>query len=98
MNRSLFRATASTCAAAALTFTFLAVPASSPSQAASLTISDSNCDSFTLTGTAPNQTLNCIVSSVPVCTVTGPTTGTINNSSVNVAATIWLGIFRYSQR
>jgi len=95
MNRSLFRAAASTCAAAALTFTFLAVPASSPSQAASLTISDPNCDSFTLTGSAPNQTLNCIVSSVPVCTVTGPTTGTINtantmSASCSPAATTWV--------
>jgi len=80
MNRPLFRAAASTLAAAALTLVLLAVPASSPSQAASLSISDPNCDSFTLTGTAPNQTLNCIVSSVPSCTVGGPTSGQLGSA------------------
>jgi hypothetical protein len=79
MNRSLVRAAACTLAAAALTLAFLAVPASSPLQAATLTLSDPNCDSFTLSGTAPNQTLTCVVSSPPTCTVSGPTTGTLGS-------------------
>jgi hypothetical protein len=63
-----------------------------------LSISDPNCDSFTLTGTAPNQTLNCIVSNPPTCTVTGSNTAQINTNltltaSCSPAATsyVWTG-------
>src|SRR6266487_1618819 len=60
MNRSLFRAAAWTLAAAAATLALLAVPASSPSQAASFTLSDANCSSFGLTDNGGgNFTLNC---------------------------------------
>ena len=60
MNRSLFRAAAWTLAAVAATLALLAVPASSPSQAASFTLSDANCSSFGLTDNGGgNFTLNC---------------------------------------
>ena len=60
MNRSLFRAAACTLAAVAATLALLAVPASSPSQAASFTFSDNNCSSFTLQDTGGgNFTLTC---------------------------------------
>lgn len=64
-------------------------------QAATITISDQNCDSFTLTGTAPNQSLTCVVSSAPACTVTGPTTGQTGSpitliASCSPAATSWV--------
>lgn len=52
----------------------------SPVNAGSITLSDPNCDSFTLGGTPGNQTLSCVVSSVPVCTVNGPGSAQINTS------------------
>ena len=93
MNRSLVRAAVSTCAAAALTFAFLAVPASSPAQAATFTLNDPNCSNFSYD--PPTNTLTCVVSAPPVCTVTGPTTGTINQqntmtASCSPAATSWV--------
>jgi hypothetical protein len=98
MNRPLLRAAACTLAAVAATVALLAVPASSPSQAASLNINDPNCDSFTLTGTAPNQVLNCVVSNPPTCTVTGSNTAQISTNltltaSCSPAATsyVWTG-------
>jgi hypothetical protein len=49
----------------------------SPALAGSITLNDSNCDSFSLTGTPPNQILSCVVSNAPSgCTVAGPNTGT----------------------
>ncbi|MEO8303878.1 MAG: hypothetical protein ABI724_07135 [Betaproteobacteria bacterium] len=57
-----------------------AVSAFSPAHAGSITLSDANCDSFTLVGSPPNQTLSCVVTSVPVCTVNGPSTAQINTS------------------
>ncbi len=44
---------------------------------ATITLSDSNCLSFTLTGTPPNQMLACVQSSTPLCTINGPATATI---------------------
>jgi hypothetical protein len=65
-----------------------------PVHASSITISDSTCDSFTLTGTAPNQVLTCVVSGVPNCTVSGPSTGTIGSpitltAQCSSSATSW---------
>lgn len=47
---------------------------------AGITLSDSNCDSFSLTGTPGNQTLTCVVSNAPSCTISGPTTGTLGSA------------------
>jgi hypothetical protein len=75
MIRSLILRASAALASAALVFAFVAAPA----HAANITLNDSNCDSFSLSGTAPNQTLSCIVSNAPSgCTISGPTTGTIN--------------------
>ncbi len=75
MIRSLILRTSAALASAALAFAFVA----SPVHAGTVTLNDTNCDSFTLTGNAGNQTLNCIVSNAPSgCTISGPTTGTIN--------------------
>jgi hypothetical protein len=52
---------------------------SAPSYAAGITLNDSNCDSFSLSGAAPNQVLSCVVSNAPTgCTISGPTSGQIN--------------------
>ena len=56
MNQPLVRAAACTLAAAALTLALLAVPASSPSQAATFTFSDPNCSDFSYS----NGVLSCI--------------------------------------
>lgn len=49
--------------------------------AGSITLSDANCDSFTLTGSPGNQTLSCVVSNAPTgCSIQGPSTGTNNNA------------------
>jgi hypothetical protein len=75
MIRSLILRASAALASAAMVFSFVAAPA----HAANITLNDSNCDSFSLSGTAPNQTLSCIVSNAPSgCTISGPTTGTIN--------------------
>jgi hypothetical protein len=75
MIRSLILRTSAALASAAMVLGF----AASPVHAGNITLSDSNCDSFALSGTAPNQTLSCIVSNAPSgCTISGPTSGTIN--------------------
>ena len=54
--------------------------------AGSITLSDTNCDSFTLTGPAGNQTLTCVVSNAPTgCSIQGPGTGT-NGGQVTLTA------------
>ena len=58
MNRSLVRPAVSVLAAAAVTIALLAVPASTPSQAASFTLSDPNCSSFTWDSTSSTLTCN----------------------------------------
>ena len=58
MIRSLVRPAAGVLAAAAVTAILLAVPASTPSQAASFTFSDPNCSSFSWDGV----TLTCVTS------------------------------------
>lgn len=75
MIRSLILKTSAALSCAAMVFAF----AASPANAASITLNDSSCDSFSLAGTAPNQTLTCVVSNAPSgCTISGPTTGAIN--------------------
>ena len=75
MMRSLILRTSAALASAAMVIAF----AASPVHAATFTLNDSNCDSFALSGTAPNQTLSCIVSNAPSgCTISGPTSGAIN--------------------
>ena len=75
MTRSLILRTGAALASAAMVLAF----AASPLHAANIILNDSNCDSFALSGTAPNQTLSCIVSNAPSgCTISGPTSGTIN--------------------
>jgi hypothetical protein len=70
-----------------MVFAFVA----SPAHAGTVTLNDTNCDSFSLSGTAPNQTLNCIVSNAPSgCTISGPTSGTIN-TSITLTATCATG-------
>jgi hypothetical protein len=50
-------------------------------QAGNIQLNISTCDSFTLTGTAGNQTLNCVISNAPTgCQIQGPTTGTNGNT------------------
>jgi hypothetical protein len=46
---------------------------------ATITLSDNNCLSFSLTGTPPNQVLTCNQSSTPLCTISGPAAGTIGS-------------------
>ena len=75
MIRSLILRSGAALASAAMVFAIAAAPV----HAANFSFNDSNCDSFSLTGTAPNQTLTCIVSNAPSgCTISGPTAGTIN--------------------
>jgi len=74
--------------------TAFAVAGAPPASAATVTLSDPNCDSFTVSGTAGAQTLTCVVSSAPVCTVVGPTTGSIGTpitltAQCSPAATSW---------
>jgi len=57
MNRSFVRAAACALAAAAVTAVLLAVPAATPSQAASITISDPNCTGFNWD--SASNTLSC---------------------------------------
>ena len=47
---------------------------------AGITLSDSNCDSFSLTGSPGNQTLSCVVSNAPSCTISGPSTGSLGSA------------------
>jgi hypothetical protein len=54
--------------------------------AGSITLSDTNCDSFSLTGSPGNQTLTCVVSNAPTgCSIQGSTTGT-NGGTVPLTA------------
>jgi hypothetical protein len=72
MIRSLILKSSAALACAAMALAFV-----QPVQAASFSFSDSNCDSFTLGGTIPNQTLTCVVSNAPSgCSISGPNTGT----------------------
>jgi hypothetical protein len=67
--------------------------------AGSITLSDTNCDSFSLTGSPGNQTLTCVVSNAPTgCSIQGPTTGT-NGGNVTLTAVCSTGsptIFAWS--
>ncbi len=73
MIRSLLRQALGPLAGAAL-----AGLAVIPAQGAQITLSDSSCDSFSLSGAAPNQTLTCVVSNAPTgCSISGPSTGTV---------------------
>jgi hypothetical protein len=83
-------------AALALTFAALAIGIAvlppTPAQGATFTFTNANCSSFSFDPVA--STLTCVVSAPPVCTVTGPTTGTLNNAitltaSCSPAATSW---------
>ncbi len=74
MIRSLVLRVSALLASVAMALAFV----SAPVHAASVTLSVAPCDSFTLTGTPPNQTLNCVVSSAPSgCSIQGPTSGTV---------------------
>jgi hypothetical protein len=78
-------------AASAAAFAFAGASSAS---AGSITLSDPNCDSFTVGGTAGNQTLTCVVSSPPVCTVQGPSAGSVGTpitltAQCSPAATSW---------
>lgn len=54
--------------------------------AGGITLSDSNCDSFSLSGSPGNQTLTCVVSNAPTgCSIQGPSTGT-NNVAITLTA------------
>ncbi|HEY2970332.1 MAG TPA: hypothetical protein VGK75_18415 [Casimicrobiaceae bacterium] len=94
MNRSFFRPAALALASVALAVGITVLPLT-PVQGATFTFSNANCSSFTLVDNGNgNSTLNCVVSAPPVCTVTGPTTGTLNNAitltaSCSPAATSW---------
>jgi hypothetical protein len=62
--------------------------------AGSITLSDPNCDSFAVGGSAGAQTLTCIVSSPPTCTVQGSGAGSIGTpvtltAQCSPAATSW---------
>jgi hypothetical protein len=93
MNRLLARWAALVATAATLALTSAGAFAQ-----ATITLSDPNCTAFTLTGTPPNQALACVQSTTPLCTVSGPATGTIGtaiqlNSTCVPAATsyVWTG-------
>ena len=46
--------------------------------AGGITLNDSNCDSFSISGPPGNQVLTCVVSNAPAnCSIQGPTTGTL---------------------
>ena len=54
--------------------------------AGGITLNDSNCDSFSLSGPAGNQVLTCVVSNAPSgCTIQGPSTGT-NGVAITLTA------------
>lgn len=94
MKRSLIRCAALACAAAALALTSAGALAQ-----ATITLSDPNCLDFTFGGSAGARTLTCVQSNTPLCTVSGPTAGTIGtpialNSTCVPAATTgyaWTG-------
>jgi hypothetical protein len=51
-----------------------------------------NCDSLTLSGTAPNQILTCNIGSAPPsgCSIQGPSTG-LNNTNITLTAVCTAG-------
>jgi hypothetical protein len=54
--------------------------------AGGITLNDSNCDSFSLSGPPGSQVLTCVVSNAPTgCSIQGPTTGT-NGQAVTLTA------------
>jgi hypothetical protein len=53
---------------------------------ASVTLVDSNCDSFVLSGPPGNQTLACVVSTAPVCTISPADAHGQVNTPVNLTA------------
>jgi hypothetical protein len=64
-------------------------------QAASIQLIDSNCNDFALGGSPGARTLTCVVSSAPVCTVTGSSTAQNGSNlqltaSCSPAATSWV--------
>ena len=73
MIRSVTRWAALACTAAALALSFAAAPV----HGATFTFSDPNCSSFSFD--PATSTLSCVVSTVPTCTVTGPSTGTLGS-------------------
>jgi hypothetical protein len=91
MQRSFIRTAALAFATVALAIGITVLPPT-PAQSATFTFNDPNCSSFSYnTGTS---TLSCVVSGPPVCTVTGPTAGTLNTAitltaSCSPAATSW---------
>jgi hypothetical protein len=72
-------------AALASTAAALALTSAGAFAQATITLTDSNCSGFALGGTAPNQTLTCVVSSAPLCTVSGPSSGT-NGTPITLSA------------
>lgn len=56
--------------------------------AATITLTDNNCASYTLSGTPGNQTLVCVpsTSSVPVCSVTGGSSAVVGSISTLTAS------------
>src|SRR6266705_392845 len=79
MIRSLVIRASAALASAAMASVVSVAFIAAPSYAANIHLSDSNCDSFTLTGSPPDQVLTCVVSNAPTgCTIVGPTSGTIN--------------------
>jgi hypothetical protein len=81
-------------AAFAATFAFAGATVA---HAGSITLSDPNCDSFTVGGSPGAQTLTCVVSSPPTCTVSGPGAGSIGTpvtltAQCSPAATSWAWI------
>ena len=64
-------------ALAALATCMLAFVSAGAFAQATITLTDSNCDDFTLGGSPGARTLTCVVSSAPTCTVNGPGAGSI---------------------
>jgi len=64
-------------ALAALATCMLAFLSAGAFAQATITLTDSNCDDFTLGGSPGARTLTCVVSSAPTCTVNGPGAGSI---------------------
>src|SRR6185369_12523135 len=52
---------------------------------ASITLSDPNCDSFSISGPAGAQVLGCVISNAPTCVVSGPGTAQINTNATLTA-------------
>jgi hypothetical protein len=92
MKRSILRQVLTVFGTCAL-YLPIAVFQSVPAQAAAVTFTDPNCDSFNFD--VANQKLTCVVSSPPTCSVSGPTSGTLNSAitliaNCSPAATSWV--------